>query len=195
MLWAKEQSQDRTRRAALGQLARFGALIAMAGLLAGCFQPLYAERTAGGEPAIRDKLAAIDVAPINPQKGTRESRLGIEVRNALLFNFTGGGANAAQNYRLDVHLVTSRSNVIIDVNTSRRDIENYGIDATYKLIDITSGETILTGQTFTRVSYDIPGQQQRFARDRGFRDAENRACRVIADNITQRLASYLATGG
>lgn len=186
---------DAPRRVRWTGWARLGAVVVLAGALAGCFQPLYGERSATGGPGIRDKLAAIDVAPINPEKGTRESRLGIEVRNSLLFNFTGGGSAAAQNYRLDVRLVTSRSSVIVDTTSARPDIENYGIDATYRLIDITSGKEILQGQTFSRVSYDIPGQEQRFARARGFRDAENRACKVIADNITQRLASFLATGG
>ena len=41
------------------------------------------------------------------------------------------------------------------------------------------------------MSYNIPGQLQRFAGDRGLRDAENRAARVIADNIRSRLASIL----
>jgi len=44
------------------------------------------------------------------------------------------------------------------------------------------------------VSYDIPGQQQRFARSRGLRDAEDRAAKVIADNISQRLASFFVAG-
>ena len=52
----------------------------------------------------------------------------------------------------------------------------------------------MTGQTFTRVSYDIPGQQQRFARLRGLRDAESRAAKVIADNIMARLTSYFIAG-
>ncbi len=53
---------------------------------------------------------------------------------------------------------------------------------------------MVTGQTFARVSYDIPGQEQRFARARGLRDAENRAAKVIADNIKSRLASYFVAG-
>ena len=52
----------------------------------------------------------------------------------------------------------------------------------------------MTGQTFSRVSYDIPGQQQRFAAARGLRDAENRAAKVIADSIKSRLASYFVAG-
>jgi LPS-assembly lipoprotein len=44
------------------------------------------------------------------------------------------------------------------------------------------------------VSYNIPGQQQRFAGERGLRDAEDRAATVIADGIRNRLASYFAAG-
>jgi LPS-assembly lipoprotein len=53
---------------------------------------------------------------------------------------------------------------------------------------------VITGNTFARVSYDIPGQAQRFARARGLRDAENRAAKLIADNIKARLASYFVAG-
>jgi LPS-assembly lipoprotein len=84
--------------------------------------------------------------------------------------------------------------VIVDTRTVRPDIENYGIDATYSLIELATGKVVLTGQTFARVSYDIPGQQQRFARARGLRDAENRAAKVIAEQIRSRLASFFVAG-
>jgi hypothetical protein len=45
-----------------------------------------------------------------------------------------------------------------------------------------------------RVSYDIPGQEQRFARVRGLRGAELRAAKVIADNMRSRLAYYFIAG-
>ena len=41
---------------------------------------------------------------------------------------------------------------------------------------------------------DVPGQQQRFARVRAQRDAEERAARVIADHIRLRLASIVVAG-
>jgi LPS-assembly lipoprotein len=44
------------------------------------------------------------------------------------------------------------------------------------------------------VSYDIPGAEQRFARIRGLRDAENRAAKQVADHIRNRLASYFVAG-
>ena len=82
----------------------------------------------------------------------------------------------------------------MDINTSRPEIENYGINATYTMTEIATGKIVVTGQTFSRVSYDIPGQQQRFARIRGLRDAESRAAKVIAENIRSRLASYFVAG-
>jgi LPS-assembly lipoprotein len=84
--------------------------------------------------------------------------------------------------------------VIVDINTARPDIQNYGIDAKYSLVDTRTGKTVVSGQTFSRVSYNIPGQQQRFAGTRGLRDAEDRAAKVIADNIHSRLASFFVAG-
>ena len=55
-------------------------------------------------------------------------------------------------------------------------------------------EVVVTGRTFAREISDIPGQQQRFARARGLRDAEDRASKVIAEHIRSRLASYFVTG-
>jgi LPS-assembly lipoprotein len=183
-------------RGALSRAIRAAAAVGLAGLLAGCFQPLYGERSATGEPVLRDKFAAVNVAPIKAPNGSPEARLAVEVRNALLFNMNGGDAPHGSTYRLDIQLRTSRTSVIVDINTARPDIENYGIDATYTLSDITgpAAKPVVTGQTFARVSYDIPGGEQRFARVRALRDAENRAAGVIAEQIRNRLASYFVAG-
>ncbi len=176
------------------RLMRVLAALALAGLTAGCFQPLYGTQSTAGSPGIGDKLSSVDVMPIDAPKGTRLSRVGSEVRNNLIFGLTGGSGAAATNYRLDVRLTSTLMQVIVDVNTARPDIQNYGIDATYTLTDVTTGKKVVNGQTFSRVSYDIPGQQQRFAGERGLRDAENRAAQVIADSIRSRLASYFVAG-
>ena len=173
-------------------LARIGAVLALAGLTAGCFQPLYGTSNSG--TAILNKMDAVDVAPIDAPNGTRLARVGVSVRNELIYGLTGGGAQAATNYRLDVRLSSSNLQVVIDINTARPEIQNYGIDATYTLTDVTTGKVVVKGQTFSRVSYNIPGQQQRFAGDRGLRDAEDRAATVIAENIRNRLASHFAAG-
>jgi len=174
--------------------ARLAAILALAGLTAGCFQPLYGDKPVDGGPAIVDKLSSVDVRPIDAPNGTRLARVGVELRNNLLFGLTGGGGTASSQYKLDIRLTSSQAQVIVDINTARPDIQDYGIDATYTLTDLRSGKKVITGQTFSRVSYDIPGQQQRFAGDRGLRDAENRAAKSIADNIRSRLASYFVAG-
>ncbi len=178
-----------------GRIVRAVAALAIAALAGGCFQPLYGEHSpTGNGPVLRDQLSAVDVLQIDAPKGTDESRLAVEIRNALLFDLTGGGAAASSTHRLKIAMSSTRASIIVDINTSRPDIENYGINATYTLSEIATGKVVVTGQTFARVSYDVPGQQQRFARQRGLRDAESRAAKVIAGNIMSRLSSYFVAG-
>jgi LPS-assembly lipoprotein len=176
------------------QLTRICAVLALAGLTAGCFQPLYGTQASVGGAGVADKLSSVEVAQVDAPNGTRLSRVGHEVRENMIFGLAGGHAAGATNYKLVIRLTATNQQVIVDINTARPDIQNYGIDATYTLTDITTGKPVITGQTFSRVSYDIPGQQQRFAGDRGLRDAENRAAKVIAENIKLRLASYFVAG-
>jgi LPS-assembly lipoprotein len=182
------------RREVARRYLRAAAALAVAALAGGCFQPLYGERSPTGGQILRDQLSSVDVLQIDAPKGTDEARLAVEIRNALLYDFTGGGYAASPTHRLKIAISSTRASIIVDVNTSRPDIENYGINATYTLSEIATGKVVVTGQTFSRVSYDIPGQQQRFARLRGLRDAENRAAKVIADNIRSRLSSYFIAG-
>ena len=174
--------------------ARLAVVAALAAAVAGCFQPMYAERGLNGEPALREKLQGVEVPALNVPNGSREARLGVEIRNALMFNMYGSAVGGPPTHRLLIRLTTTRVSVIVDPTTARPDLENYGIDATYELKDNATDKTVLTGTTFSRVSYDIPGQAQRFARSRALRDAEDRASKVIADNISQRLASFFIAG-
>ena len=177
-----------------GRIMRAAAALVIAALAGGCFQPLYGEQSPMGGPVLRDQLSAVDIVQIEAPKGSDEARLAVEVRNALLFDFSGGGSPAPPTHRLKISMYSTRASIIVDVNTSRPDIENYGLNASYSLTEIATAKVVVTGQTFSRVSYDIPGQAQRFARLRGLRDAETRAAKVIADNIRSRLASYFIAG-
>jgi LPS-assembly lipoprotein len=177
-----------------GQLRRIAAVVGAAALLTGCFQPLYGDRSASGGPTIRTELAQIDIAQIPAPNGSPESRIAVELRNSLVFGFTGGGSAPSPTHRLNIRISSTRLSVIVDLTTARPDVENYGLNATYELVDLKTGKTVVRDVTFSRVSYDIPGQEQRFARARGLRDAETRAAKVIADNIQSRLASYFVAG-
>jgi LPS-assembly lipoprotein len=168
--------------------------LALAVALAGCFEPLYGERTLSGGEGLRQRLGSVDVKPIQAPNGTPAARIAVELRNALIFDMTGGSETARSTHRLDIQMSSNVQQVIVDIATARPDVEQYGVNVTYTLTEIATGRPVVRGQTFARVSYDNPGQQQRFARSRGQRDAENRAIKVISDNIRSRMASYFVAG-
>ena len=174
--------------------ARFAAAAVMAAALAGCFRPLYAERS-DGQPAVRDRLLGVEVPQLNLPNGSREARVGQEIRNALMFSLYGAATGVdPSTHEVLMKIRVTRLSVIVDPSTTRPDIENYGIDADYALRDKATKQIVFTAVASSRVSYDIPGQEQRFARQRAFRDAENRAAKVIAEQMNERLASYFAAG-
>ena len=168
-------------------------IAALGALTAGCFQPMYAAHT-DGTPGLREKLMGVDLPPVDKPSGSRDARLGVEIRNALAFKMYGAATGMPPTHKLVIRFTTSRSSLILDPNTALPAIENYGIDAQYNLVEIPTNKSVMTGTTFSRVSYDIPGQLQRFARQRAFRDAEDRACHEIAENIQTRLASFFTAG-
>ena len=181
-------SLARTRMA-----ARLLAVAALAGLTAGCFQPMYAEHT-DGSPGLREKLMGVEVPPVDKNNASREARIQVEIRNALAFKLYGNATGMPPTHRLVLRFNSSRSSLMIDQATGLPTSENYGIDAQYNLIDLATNKSVMTGTTFSRVSYDIPGNLQRFARSRAFRDAEDRAAHEIAENIQTRLASFFVAG-
>src|SRR6266705_1760043 len=171
-------------------VVRLLAVAALAALTAGCFQPMYAEH-ADGSPGLREKLMGVEVPPVDKANASREARIGVEIRNALAFKLYGNATGMPPTHKLVLRFTTSRSSLMIDPTTALPTSENYGIDAQYNLIEIASNKSVMTGTTFSRLTYDtFTGGMQRFARARAFRDAEDRACQEIADNIQTRLASF-----
>ena len=189
---------SRSRRAALSRLIRWAAVATAAALTAACFQPLYGERSpdASGAvaPGIRTALASVEVDQISAANGTPEARIAVELRNDLIFELTGGAGPATPTYRMAIKMTLSKSAIIVDIATGRSEAEVVGIDVTYTLTEIATRKVVVNSTTFARVSSDIPGQQQRFARNRAQRDAENRATKVIAEQIRSRLASHFVAG-
>ncbi len=173
--------------------ARLLAVAALAALTAGCFQPMYAEHS-DGTPALRDKLLGVELPPVDKPNASPEARIGVEVRNALAFKLYGNATGTSPTHKLVLRFQTSRSSLLVDPNTGLPTSENLGIDAQYNLIEIASNKPVMSGTTFSRVTYDMPGSYQRFARTRALRDAEDRAAQEIAENIQTRLASYFFAG-
>ena len=174
-------------------VARLLAVAALAALTAGCFQPMYAEH-ADGTPGLREKLMGVEVPPVDKNNASREARIQVEIRNVLAFKLYGNATGMPPTHRLVLRFNTSRSSLMVDPTTALPSSENVNIDAQYNLIDIASNKSVMTGSTFSRVSYDLPGSLQRFSRQRAFRDAEDRAAQEIAENIQTRLASFFTAG-
>jgi LPS-assembly lipoprotein len=173
---------------------RIGAVIALGALTAACFQPLYASRSVAGGAPLGTQLAQVKVEHIDAPNGSAESRVAVELQNALDFEMNGGGGLISPTHSLKVRMGVGRASIITDVLTGRVEAEITGIDATFTLVDLASGKAVMNGRTFARVSSDYPGQQQRFARVRARLDAENRAAKVIAENVRTRVASFFVAG-
>jgi LPS-assembly lipoprotein len=163
----------------------------VAGMLAvalgGCmFQPMYAQTPLfGSGPSLRDALRDVEVASIN-------GRIGNELRNDLIYELTGGEGNQVDApFRLTLVANVSSFSPVIDTESGRPVSEMVSFDVTYKLHDVVRDRIVLTEQALARVSIDR--SQQRFANVRAVRDAENRAAKVVAEQIRSRLASFFLT--
>jgi LPS-assembly lipoprotein len=174
--------------------ARLAVILAAAGLLAGCFEPLYGRNPSLGDDSIRDKLAEVSIPPIPTRQGSPQSRIAVAVRNALQFDLNGAAGATAPTHRLDVTVTPVEVSVSIDPVTGRPTEEIGGVSATYQLTEIATGRIVLKDSTFAHVGYDIPGSQQRFAKQRAQLDAQDRAATVVAEAIRNRLASYFVAG-
>jgi LPS-assembly lipoprotein len=177
---------------ALALPARLAVVLTAAGLTAGCWQPLYGARP-GGE-GVQDKFAAVDIPPIGAPKGTPTERVAIGVRNALQFDLHNGQNTFAPIYVLKVAVASTQYTAYVDPVTGRPDTQIEVVTASYQLVELASGKTVVSDSTYVHVDYDIPGSQQRFAGQRARRDAEDRAMQVAADMIRNRLASYFVAG-
>jgi LPS-assembly lipoprotein len=173
--------------------ARFVVVMAAAGLLAGCFEPLYGRNPSLDNESVRDKLA--DVLIVIPQRpGSPQARIAVALRNALQYDFNGGAGAALPIHRLDVVVTTTNVTVSIDPVTGRPNEEVGNVTATYQLVEIATGKVVVKDSTFANAGYDIPGPQQRFAGQRAGLNAQDRAVNQVADAIRNRLASYFVAG-
>ena len=142
---------------------------------------------------MRTALSGVQVSRIDAPANSSEARLAVQVQNELKFKFTGGGAPPAPTYRLTVQLSGSRTTVTASNVSGLPILENYVLNASFTLTEVSSNKAVMTGRAATTVGYD-PSGTQRFARIGGMLDAERRAAQVISDNISTRLASFFASG-
>jgi LPS-assembly lipoprotein len=182
------------RHAAMLKPARLVGAFALAAMLGGCFQPLYGDHSLAGGPGLKERMASVDISIPDIPNGSPLARIANEVRNDLIFDLQGGSGGTTPTHLLKINLTSVNQQVIVDIITARPDVQQFGINATYTLVEKATGKGIFSGRTFARVTYDNPGQAQRFSNARGQRDAENRASKQISENIRARLAAYFSAG-
>ncbi len=143
------------------------------------FRPLYAERA--DAPATTQELAAIEIGRIR-------DRTGQLLRNELLDRMNPKNLAVRREYNLSVELSESRQNLAV-----RRDdtatLANLVLTAAYSLTR-QDGEEVLAGIVRSFNSYDI--SRSDFATIAAETDARARAARDLADDITIRVAVFLA---
>jgi LPS-assembly lipoprotein len=174
---------------------RIGVLLTAALGLGGCLQPLYgnegpviASTGPGGQTTVSGgaaaEMAAIDILPI-------DGRVGLKIRNDLIFALTGGGNPAPPRYRLDITVqVISAQVAVIDPFTSRPQLQTAGVEAAYALVEIGKGIPILSGNAFGRATYTR--NRQRFSSTRAQRDAEDRAAKVVVEQVRAKLMGHFS---
>ena len=156
------------------------AALALAGGLAGCFQPLYGEAS---HPGLVEDLRAIEVAPI-------KDRIGHYLADNLTTDLNGTGQTPTPKYRLTVTVSTASSTPTVNALTNVATSATLTGEATYTLNKIDGGAQVLTGVANAFAAYDR--SQQRYSDLRAERDAEIRLARALSSEISQRLASALA---
>ncbi len=176
-----------------GHRARAAAL-ACALLLGGCtVQPLYSSSVSPAASATdrstKDALRSINVAPV----ASREVQ---EVRNELIFLFSGGQGNEKQPaYTMTLSAYSTAASSTIAPIVGRDQVPTSQIltfTGNYTLIEAATGKVVGRGTRQAVANYDMPVQQ--FAQQRAFRDAQDRAARELAAAIAAAAASDLATG-
>lgn len=170
----------------------FGLLAGMALVSACQVRPLYSNQplSTGSTVSAREELASIAVKPVS-------SRYAQQVRNNLIFAFTGGAertANPVYSLTLNVtESVISTASIQVAKDQDQPTAGTVIMTAAYTLTDAKTGKAVANGQRSISSSFDKPGQE--FASYRAQIDAENRAARELAELLHLAVAQDLTKPG
>jgi LPS-assembly lipoprotein len=162
------------------RLAGAIAALALAGGLAGCFQPLYGE---AAHPGLSDDLRAIEVAPI-------KDRVGHYLADDLTSDLNGTGQPSPPKYRLTVTVSLGTQTPTVNSEINVASSATLTGDASFTLNKVDGGAVVLTGNATAAAAYDRT--TQRYADMRAARDAEIRVARALSSEISLRVATALA---
>lgn len=157
------------------------ALFTLVAVLAACgLRPLYGERAL--TPEIADELALIDI------RGA-DTRVGVLLRNDLLDRLTPLGEPSRPRYILALELAETRRGVAVERDATVTRV-NLTLSANFRLLDAATRQELNTGVVRSTAAFNV-GRAD-FANVVADRDAEDRAARVIAEEILTRLSVFFA---
>ena len=147
-------------------------------LLTGCgFSPVYREDSSN---SVRQYLAQIEVAQIDGYRG-------LQLRNRLNEKTSPTGVVDVPRFRLSVSLESSTEAVLILLdNTVTR--QNLRMNASFTLIDLSSGEMVFKGNSVSVGSYNVVNTE--FATISAEDNAAERAVREIGEEIFDLLVVH-----
>jgi LPS-assembly lipoprotein len=149
----------------------------------GGFRPLYGGSAIGGAQA-DERLARVSVSTI-------PGRVGQQIRNELIFHATGGAGEVQQpDMRLEVAIRESVTSTLVRIDGESGG-QIYNIEAKFKLVRIADNAVLLTGTSYGRASFER--NTSIFSNVRAREDAENRAAKVVGEDLKARLSAHLAS--
>jgi len=155
-------------------MKRFAALLLPLMLSACGLQPLYA---GGGNGAVAQGMAAIDVSPI-------EGHAGWLMRNVLNDRLRTG-AGAAARYRLDVRLDDKLEGLgLLSDDTIGR--ERRTLRARYQLVDLANGNIVLDATAGSDAGIDVVSSEYATIA------AENTALENLSKDVADRIVTSVA---
>lgn len=161
------------------------AAVLVAPLLGACggtgFRPLYGATGFGA--SADERLAQVAV-------GTIPGRVGQQIRNDLIFHATGGGGEAQQPaYRLDVAIRQSVTSTLVKIDGDSSG-QIFNLEAKFQLVNIADNSVVFSGTSYGRASFER--YKSIFSNVRAREDAEDRAAKVVAEDLKARLSAHLA---
>lgn len=157
----------------------------LAPLLSACgssgFRPLYGSASLGGASADA-RLAKISYSTI-------PGRVGQQIRNEMIFNSTGGGTQQQPDMKLEVQIAENVTSTLVRIDGDSSS-QIYNLTARFNLIRLSDNAVVLSGTSYARAGFER--YQSIFSNVRAREDAENRAAKVIGEDLKARLSAYLA---
>ncbi len=169
-----------SHKSAFRKITSLGAVIIFAMSVSAC-RPMYGETSLGSNATY--ELASIDI-------NTIPGRVGQQIRNQLIFLFTGGNRSVAPKYKLNVVYRQSIAYVLFKRSQDAAG-QILSIDATFTLKDLDGKKILMKSKSHARAAFDK--HSSTYANVRAKRNAENRAAKDIANDINTRIAAYISS--